>query len=33
MQGADVLIHVEPETSAREMSGSPLRWGESSSSD
>lgn len=26
--GADVLIHVEPETSAREMEGSPLRWGE-----
>jgi cation diffusion facilitator family transporter len=28
VQGADVLIHLEPETSVREMSGSPLRWGE-----
>jgi cation diffusion facilitator family transporter len=27
--GADVLIHVEPESSARPMTGSPLRWGES----
>jgi cation diffusion facilitator family transporter len=27
--GADVLIHVEPESSVREMTGSPLRWGES----
>ncbi len=26
--GADVLIHVEPESSARPMTGSPLRWGE-----
>ena len=25
---ADVLIHVEPESSKREMSDSPLRWGE-----
>ena len=25
--GADVLIHVEPESSARPMTGSPLRWG------
>ena len=24
--GADVLIHVEPETSVREMSDSPFRW-------
>jgi cation diffusion facilitator family transporter len=28
VEGADVLIHVEPETSVREMKGSPLRWGE-----
>ena len=27
--GADVLIHVEPESSVRPMTGSPLRWGES----
>lgn len=27
LQGADVLIHVEPESSLREMEGSPLRWG------
>jgi cation diffusion facilitator family transporter len=27
VQGADVLIHVEPETSKREMGDSPLRWG------
>ena len=26
---ADVLIHVEPESSVREMGDSPLRWGES----
>jgi divalent metal cation (Fe/Co/Zn/Cd) transporter len=26
--GADVLIHVEPESSKREMADSPLRWGE-----
>ena len=26
--GADVLIHVEPESSKREMRDSPLRWGE-----
>ncbi len=26
--GADILIHVEPESSKREMSDSPLRWGE-----
>jgi cation diffusion facilitator family transporter len=26
--GADVLIHVEPESSKREMGDSPLRWGE-----
>jgi cation diffusion facilitator family transporter len=26
--GADVLIHVEPESSARPMTGSPLRWRE-----
>ena len=30
---ADVLIHVEPETSLREMTHSPLRWGGSSSSE
>ena len=30
VQGADVLIHVEPESSVREMSDSPLRWGGSS---
>jgi cation diffusion facilitator family transporter len=29
VQGADVLIHVEPESSMREMADSPLRWGES----
>jgi cation diffusion facilitator family transporter len=29
LRGADVLIHVEPESSAREMTGSPLRWRES----
>ena len=29
VQGADILIHVEPETSVREMSDSPLRWGDS----
>ena len=29
VQGADVLIHVEPESSKREMTDSPLRWGES----
>jgi cation diffusion facilitator family transporter len=29
LQEADVLIHVEPESSVREMSDSPLRWGES----
>jgi len=28
MPGADVLIHVEPESSKREMADSPLRWGE-----
>jgi cation diffusion facilitator family transporter len=28
VHGADVLIHVEPESSVREMKGSPLRWGE-----
>jgi cation diffusion facilitator family transporter len=28
VEGADVLIHVEPEASVREMKGSPLRWGE-----
>jgi cation diffusion facilitator family transporter len=28
MPGADVLIHVEPESSKREMGDSPLRWGE-----
>lgn len=27
LQGADVLIHVEPESSLREMGDSPLRWG------
>ena len=27
--GADVLIHVEPEASVREMGDSPLRWSES----
>lgn len=27
--GADVLIHVEPETSVREMPDSPLRWSDS----
>ena len=26
--GADILIHVEPEASKREMADSPLRWGE-----
>jgi cation diffusion facilitator family transporter len=30
---ADVLIHVEPESSKREMTDSPLRWGESGRSD
>jgi len=30
---ADVLIHVEPESSLREMTHSPLRWGGSSSSE
>jgi cation diffusion facilitator family transporter len=30
---ADVLIHVEPESSLREMRDSPLRWGGSSSSE
>jgi cation diffusion facilitator family transporter len=29
LDGADVLIHVEPESSVREMRDSPLRWGES----
>ena len=27
VHGADVLIHVEPESSKREMTDSPLRWG------
>jgi cation diffusion facilitator family transporter len=27
LPGADVLIHVEPETSLRRMTDSPLRWG------
>jgi cation diffusion facilitator family transporter len=29
VQDADVLIHVEPESSAHKMADSPLRWGES----
>jgi cation diffusion facilitator family transporter len=28
LKDADVLIHVEPETSVRPMTDSPLRWGE-----